>query len=154
MNREIKVKFWYKEEEKMFGPYEFKEECFSILTNIDGNESPRMTYFGERGAGVNLWSLDDYVDLWYTGLKDKTGQEIYEGDILSSTDRSQSFEADILNPYPNHQPVNGVVKFRGGAFWFNRTNGTVKLLTKLNDNWVEIIGNKFEDEELLQEVEQ
>jgi hypothetical protein len=80
------------------------------------------------------WSwlgLKDMPLMQYTGLKDKNGKEIYEGDICF-IDNIQNFE---------------VIWSRIG-FWFKREDGELFVLTPQNA-WIEVIGNIYENPELL-----
>jgi len=89
---------------------------------------------------VNLlpceWIETKWVTLCeYTGIKDKNGKEIYEGDLLS---------------FGGSKPVS--VVYEQGSFGFEGGFGFVQLYQKqLNDNetWGEVIGNIYENEELL-----
>lgn len=88
------------------------------------------------------WCMDDFDNsqkyMQYTGLKDKNGREIYEGDIVAS-----QFSSAIWH--------NSVVGFRDGAFGIEfdfPTEGFV-LLSRSNLKTLEVIGNIYENPELL-----
>ena len=92
----------------------------------------------------SLWRYFYEVDLMqYAGLTDKNGKEIYEGDILST---------DLSRPYL-------VVEFRNGAFMFqchDTGEDYYDFMTSTGDNSYftkhhEVIGNIYEDKELLGE---
>lgn len=77
----------------------------------------------------------------YTGLKDKNGKEIYEGDVYQYN--VQLHLGSFTKEY-NHREV---VKFEDGAFWVSNY-----LLWEAleGDNESEIIGNIYENPELLE----
>lgn len=88
--------------------------------------------FGE----TNFMSFDEIVIMQTTGLLDKNGKEIFEGDILVQKDGL----------------LNGVVEYRSDlGMWTNsliRYNNFERLCTVANSR--EIIGNIHENPEFLE----
>lgn len=100
---------------------------------------------------------DQMPIMQYTGLKDKNGKEIYEGDILSynfsATQHLKgivgfddcSFEIKVF--YERQDPVGNLVK----GWERQRLNYSIQTLTKrLFD--MKVIGNVHENPELMKEA--
>ena len=83
----------------------------------------------------------DFILMQSTGLKDKNGKEIYDGDIVRFA------LTDGFNYVTNE---DGVVTYKLGAFYV--VNGlTEYLISDINTNKVEVIGNIYQNPELLGE---
>jgi len=97
---------------------------------------PYITGCSDCGAhDQDIYEVDPETVGQYTGLKDRHGQEIYEGDILRDDEMG-------LN----------VVRWEDGSFWLEMFyEGNQSLMEHLSDyNEVcEIIGNIYENPELL-----
>lgn len=110
--RELKFRAWTGK--KFIGPV-----TFPFPTGYSGNLDFRM--------------LSTYDWSQYTGLKDKNGKPIYEGDIVT-------FE----------RPTNkGQVVFREASFQVAWHNKTFSKLSGAHDTEMEVIGNIYENKELL-----
>ena len=117
---------------------------FSIA--MDGTE-----WYDDNG---HSWQLSQLELMQFTGLKDKNGKEIYEGDILNKKTTFQNNMADR-----RFQPSTEIeVSFQNGCFVDKNT--TVTLYEKMATissfritTWThyEVIGNIYENKNLLNE---
>ncbi len=114
MNREIKFKYWNTLTSKMVNDPDMPYKSDWTITEL----------FSDRG----------WVWLQYTGLKDKNGVEIFEGDILKRK-RNCIFDQGYKND---------VVEFRKGAFC---TTSPLSVIVSGFD--AEVVGNIYENPELL-----
>ena len=112
------------------------------------------THYIDSGAieGDGLSCQKEFVLLQYTGLKDKNGKEIYEGDLLNT---KTTFENNLCD---SRYQENTIVKvsFDKGQFIneFTKNNlyDEIRIISSyIFDLWTdyEVIGNIYENPELL-----
>ena len=116
-----KFRAWLKKEQKM------------------DNEIDHISWLEDElyciGDGITYMVLaEDLVLMQSTGLKDKNGKEIFEGDVVSiDTD-----EFDLL-----------FVKYESGIYWLMDDEECVEHLSDYY-KYVSIVGNIYENPELLE----
>lgn len=102
----------------------------------------------------NIFTIPEqcgYNIMQYTGLKDENGKEIYEGDIIE-------FSYDMFVGNFDTFVAKGKVVFEEGAFYVEvfenerTTEDEVYLLYNINLDTIEVIGNIYENKELLDET--
>ena len=131
-NREIKFRAWDKIRKRMIA-----EPQFDYV--VENGKHLIHNMFDERGRQVEEFEL-----MQYTGLKDKNGKEIYEGDILSI---SEYADGDFII-----KPHNSKVVFVEGGFRLNAIDSLFEYesLSHISLNKIGcIIGNIYENPELL-----
>ena len=103
-----------------------------VIELRDGLQNP---YLGDRNNELEM----DLIYLQYTGLKDKNGKEIYEGDVVRIWADPKDY-----NGYKGHNYI-GVVEWDEFILGFILSDGH-----GLKDfEFIEIVGNIYENPELL-----
>lgn len=91
--------------------------------------------------------FDDYECIMQsTGLKDKNGKEIFDGDIVRTT-RFFGRADEVSGFYEYDKEIIGVVKQLEGAWVIDTGSEAVNLWTEIEEN--EVIGNVYEQPEYL-----
>ena len=99
---------------------------------------------------LHILEEDHYKCMQFTGLKDRNGKEIYEGDIVR-------FVVDYsygVPPIPSYDSENGTVCidfviFQDGSFWFFDNEMGSGAIAFRHHEHCEVIGNLHENPDLL-----
>lgn len=91
--------------------------------------------------GFPIEQLDDLEVNQFTGLKDRHGNEIYEGDIVSCAEHYP------VGHKPNYGDVMGAVVWHDCGWWIGE-DGEKPMMDDTGDR-VEVIGNVHENPSLL-----
>lgn len=124
MTREIKFKMWHKKTKKMY-----KVEKLDIRDKL-------VYMWNYSNYSLSYFCLDEVELMQYTGLKDRNDVEIYEGDILDYDGElwevKYSIDDGMFVLYYDHVTEN---------------------FSNMNSKWFDVIGNVFEDGDLLNDSE-
>ncbi len=129
-----KFRAWDKHEQKMFT----NDELIIWNGNVYANDSKKLTCNNLKG-----WSIDDEYLMQSTGLVDKNGKEIFEGDVVQFEDCSEASDFLYIN--------TGIIEWcQGGFHVTNRDSVLMEDLLDGDSLDVTIIGNIYENPELLE----
>ena len=138
MNREIKFRVWDIENKKMLDLEELNYEY--------GEPAIRTTMYSD------YFGTDDMILMQYTGLKDKNGVEIYEGDIVKAHFTKGHW---TYNDKSYYGYKNGRVEYCVDCFILYIENYKEKIypLSAFGDRQIkdlEVIGNIYDNPELIE----
>ena len=136
--RDIKFRVWDKETKHMHICGEDVHDTinFEIETN-------RAYYYNLQNGCGSLREDSNYVLMQYTGLKDKNGKEIYEGDIIKICAEGLGGEAIgkiVYDEYDLAFVLKNEVEELSECLWYA-------------EQQLEVIGNIYDNPELLREGE-
>lgn len=140
--REIKFRMWNKEIKEMYdvGLINFQQRLIF------------MKHY--EGYTQSSFALEDVELMQFTGLYDKNGKKIYEGDIVRVKFR-KGFWKYKDKMYYGYK--NGSVEYCVDCFivYINSYKETIYPLSSFGDTgkpieWLEVIGNIYENPELLE----
>ncbi|MEE6739645.1 YopX family protein [Lacticaseibacillus paracasei] len=136
MKREIKFRAWDKVHECYL--YDVQNAYDTLSGCVKDENGEDAGYDEECFAG--FLDNDQYVVEQYTGLHDKNGREIYESDIV------RTGNDNIGDP----EPMSGQVIMREGSWLIEneKKQEAMELFSEITSR--EVIGNIFEDKQLLE----
>lgn len=137
MDREFKFRAWETISKEMF----YQVRCGGMFEG----EATSPTVWGGN-SWFNLIGGEFTKVMQYTGLKDKNEKEIYEGDIVKATLQGS------MSEFPTEEDLQEEV-YTGEVYFDNgynvKTNSYCPSLTNYCMQSIEIIGNKYDNPELL-----
>ncbi|ACO18576.1 YopX protein [Streptococcus pneumoniae] len=133
---------WIKTEKRMF----FSDDILAI--DYENKEIVTQQVYFENGLpddrDIYCYDFDEIELMQSTGLKDKNGKEIFEGDIVRTT-RFLGRADEIGGFYEYDKEFIGIVKQLEGSWVIDTGSDAVCLWTEIEEN--EIIGNIYENKE-------
>ena len=133
--RTVKFRVWDQWVNKFIPPDEIKS--LELFLTVSGE-----VYSQKFGT---IYPKVDYDISQYTGLVDKNDKEIYEGDIVTAS--HEVHDSDAVN-FKRIESYTGVIRYQH-SYW---AIGDYKLFV-MDDESLEVIGNIFENPELLIKTE-
>ncbi|MHB0944602.1 YopX family protein [Paenibacillus sp. ALE1] len=131
--RDIKFRVWDKDFKNM---HVCGEDVHDSIIFTDNNQTSYYNLQNGDGSG----EYGAYVLMQYTGITDKSGEEIYEDDICTAQEMI----------FPLSGTRTGVVKFIEGSYVLEDLDGKDGVYLFSESAEITVIGNIHDNPELLQ----
>ena len=151
MSREIKFRAWISSDSKIaqVAKLEFVRDVEVVV------------WVGRRVGGESIFRLHPSKLMQFTGLQDKNGKDIYEGDVVLcpsgtlSDIRDVEIEGEVYKAYKPNPPIQYVISNMGYAFFLGTLEkpdyaGVLNHQHNKMHYDLEVIGNIYENPELLE----
>ncbi|VNS72613.1 YopX protein [Streptococcus pneumoniae] len=127
----------------------FSDDILAI--DYENKEIVTQQVYFENGLpddrDIYCYDFDEIELMQSTGLKDKNGKEIFEGDIVRTT-RFLGRADEIGGFYEYEKDYVGVVKVLEGSWVIDTGSVAVRLWSEIDES--EVLGNIYENPELLE----
>lgn len=137
--REIKFRGWHTTQKKMYSAEQMANDQLTLL--------PTGEFINVNGRSTRLsviYPKDKFIPLQYTGLKDKNGKEIYEGDSDGKSVVKKGFY-DMSSVEDD-----GVMGDVSGWYIENIKTSNILPLTPIRASDYVVSANIYENPEMLQ----
>jgi uncharacterized phage protein (TIGR01671 family) len=130
--REIKFRVWHKIEKRWIN-------LNGVSIEFNGCTNPGNVYSITEQGVLHEIDIKDVELMQFTGLKDKNGKEIYEGDILYHDRHDKKTIMKWVDDYAcfASETIDEVV------------NGEFNYYQRIDEKSLEVIGNIYENPELI-----
>ena len=150
--REIKFRAWDKDYKRMFWNVQDAYDCLNVHhVEFPDDDDRHSSYVDSLSVACfgDMLGDEEYEIMQYTGLKDRNGKEIYEGDVVEADEGGITYEK-----------WKGLIDYDRGCFvarwdiWQPEAKGFNDRMclscAALKNS--EVIGNIYENPELVKEL--
>lgn len=151
MNRKIKFRVWDKYKKQMYPISSIDYDIFSQEIRIIavGHKNGMCTSYNKNHNSEKC-DITALELMQYTGLHDKNGKELYEGDIVKITEKEKISKHKVISMKPIIADIEWSEEYLTYTLITTSVKDAFESLTDYLDEYdIEVIGNIYDNPELL-----